>query len=271
MRSTTARPTLTTRPATSEFSSATHRWMEGASLKRRKKLGQYMTPGRLRERLLDQCDLRPGMRVLDPGVGTGEFLLSVLAREPSAQVFGWDVDADILSVASNLVPQAQLDTRSALTPYLGEPFDLVIGNPPYFQFQASKEQRRHFARVISGRVNIFALFFQVGLEVLSHGGQLAFVVPPSMNNGAYFESLRNYILDYGSVDFLEVQSDDSLFQDAQTPVQLIVIRKGSKDTGKHTYLHTDTYSGFRRTMFFQEPERITRLFRDTPYPTSVRI
>ncbi|SVE27747.1 uncharacterized protein METZ01_LOCUS480601, partial [marine metagenome] len=88
------------------FSEHTRAWLAEADLAHRKRHGQYMTPAPLREALIDQLDLQPGMRVLDPGVGTGEFLRSVLEREPSAQVYGWDVDTDVLDVANNNVPNS---------------------------------------------------------------------------------------------------------------------------------------------------------------------
>ena len=47
----------------------------------------------------------------------------------------------------------------------GTAFDLVIGNPPYFQVRVTSELKERFGEVISGRANIFALFFQVGLEL----------------------------------------------------------------------------------------------------------
>lgn len=222
-----------------------------------------MTPRTLRDRLLSQCDLWPGMRVLDPGVGTGEFLASVLEREPSAQVYGWDVDPTVLSAARRLVPSAHLQLRSALDPWDGPPFDLVIGNPPYFQFRASSAMRARFREVISGRVNIFALFFQAGLEVLRHGRQLAFVVPPSMNNGAYFNSLRNYIIQRASVDFLEIHAHQDLFHGAQTSVQLIVTRLGSGlPTGRHVATFTDPCGCFERTVFSPDAASLAR-YRDS--------
>ena len=199
-------------------------WMAGVSVEGRKRLGQYMTPVVLRERLLDRCELFGGMRVLDPGVGTGEFLRSVAEREPLAELHGWDVDGGLLEVAAANAPEAHLTRRSALDVYDGEPFDLVVGNPPYFQFKPSRGIRERFAGVISGRVNIFALFFQAGLEVLRPGGQLAYVVPPSMNTGAYFERLRRYVLERSEIEFLEIHHDQKLFDGAQTPVQLIVLR-----------------------------------------------
>jgi adenine-specific DNA-methyltransferase len=125
------------------------------------------------------------------------------------------------------VPEGEFECRNALDPWLGESFDLVIGNPPYFQFRASQPVRRYFADVISGRPNIFSLFFKVGLENLRHNGQLGFVVPPSMNNGAYFESLRTYIKSVSAIEFLELFTDPFHFEDAQTAVQLLVVRKGA--------------------------------------------
>lgn len=243
-----------------DFSEQTRRWLAAAPIEHRKGLGQYMTPASLRERLLDRCDLFKGMRVLDPGAGTGEFLRSVLDREPEAQVHGWDVDAEVLSAASALVPKAGLVRRSALEPYQGEPFDLVIGNPPYFQFNASREIRTYFARVISGRVNIFALFFQAGMEALKPGGQLAYVVPPSMNNGAYFERLREYLTEQSAVEFLEIHRDQTIFDQAHTPVQLIVLRRGQRDTGRHVFVRKNPANGFRRTIFSEDPVKLEASF-----------
>ncbi len=207
------------------MSGATQRWLMETPLVERKRLGQYMTPEILREKLLDRCELFAGMRVLDPGVGTGEFLKSVSARQPQAETHGWDVDPKVLAAASANAPLSRLAVRSALEEFDVEPFDLVIGNPPYFEFKASPEMRRRFAGVIAGRVNVFALFFQVGLEALRAGGQLAYVVPPSMNSGAYFEPLRRYLLERAEIEFLEIQRHQGLFAGAQTPVQLLVLRK----------------------------------------------
>lgn len=274
----------------SGLSELTRGWMAGVSVEKRKRLGQYMTPRGLRERLLDRCELFEGMRVLDPGVGTGEFLKSVSEREPLAELHGWDVDGELLGVASANAPNARLAQRSALDMYDGEPFDLVIGNPPYFQFRPSREIRQRFAGVISGRVNIFALFFQAGLEVLRPGGQLAYVVPPSMNTGAYFERLRRYVLERSDIEFLEIHHDQKLFDGAQTPVQLIVLRRGdtaealdlaedgkyvftrdgfraascdlsllSRDVGKHVF--TRDGFGFRRTIFVENPSELEAAFQ----------
>ena len=248
----------------SELSATTLRWLAETPIGHRKSLGQYMTPRLLRERLLDQCQLFPGMRVLDPGVGTGEFLKSIAQREPKAKLFGWDVDPAILDAARRNVPSAKLYEHSALDKYEGEPFDLVIGNPPFFQFKASVDVRNRFASVISGRVNIFALFVQTGLEVLKHGGQLAYVIPPSMNNGAYFNRLREYIIQNSSIEFLEIYYDQKLFDNAQTPVQLLLLdkRKNKRKKYNDRHIFTRENAKFGRTIFSKNTEELEAIYHD---------
>lgn len=232
-------------------------------MERRRRFGQYLTPKPLRDRLLDRCDLWPGMRVLDPGVGTGEFLASVREREPQAVLYGWDEDPGMIPVARQVVPDARLAHRNALDPREGEPFDLVVGNPPYFQFRAAPALRDRFREVISGRVNIFSLFFQVGLEALRPGGRLAFVVPPSMNNGAYFEGLRRYLVARAEIEFLEIRREPDLFDRARTAVQLLVLRSGAgSGNGRHAATFADPASGFRRSVLSEDAEALRRLWRE---------
>lgn len=242
-----------------EFSSVTIRWLDQADLGERKSLGQYMTPRPIREALLDRVELAPGMRVLDPGAGTGEFLASVARREPEADLTGWDIDPVVLGHAASNVPSARLEVRSFLEPTEEPRFDLVIGNPPYFQFRATADEKHRFRGVISGRPNIFALFFQAAFESVKPGGQIAFVVPPSMNNGAYFEALREFILGHGRIEHLELLDGNDHFDGANTAAQLIVIRAGETGPGFHLS-RSCPESGFRRTIFSQRPELIEREF-----------
>lgn len=226
----------------------------------RRTLGQYLTPRALRQPLLDQIPFEPGMRVLDPGAGTGEFLLSVREREPTVELVGWDVDPRALEVARRVVPEATLDRRSALDADCPESFDVVVGNPPYFQLTLSPHDRRRFEAVICGRPNIFALFFHVGLEVLKPGGWLGFVVPPSMNNGAYFQALRDYIQDTSSIEYLTVYEEHSLFDGARTAVQLLVLRKGGRSRRYVFDLREITGGPLHRTVFSEKPAELAASF-----------
>jgi adenine-specific DNA-methyltransferase len=240
-----------------DFTVATEKWLSETPLPNRQDLGQYMTPLFLRTHLLDQLEIFPGARVLDPGVGTGEFLRQVQMDIDGVELVGWDVDPKVLKAAKVNVPGAILQNRSALDPYDGPLFDFVIGNPPYFEMKPSDEVRARFSPVISGRANIYALFFKSGIEALKPGGVLAYVVPPSMNAGAYFRALRRYITNGNAIEHLKVFSSSDLFQDAQTSVQVIVIRKG-KVGRKHQL--TLSVAGKPEPIFFENPEKVKRFF-----------
>lgn len=239
------------------FGRETQEWLSAAPIEHRKALGQYMTPRVIRERLLDLIDTSVDS-VLDPGVGTGEFLASFAERNPDANMVGWEIDPDIADVARRMSPSATIVVCDALSQPAEERFDLVIGNPPYFQFAGAAEVRERFSSVISGRPNIFALFFQLGLEAVRPGGQLAYVVPTSMNSGAYFRALRDYILATGRIENIVPVRGADAFADAQTSVQLLVVRKGSHDS-KHVFSR-NLPNRMRRVVFSERPEELERMF-----------
>ena len=234
-------------------------WLASTSAETRKEKGQYLTPRPVADALLAKVELEPGMRVLDPGAGTGELLAAAARAHEGLDLYGWDSDGSALEAAAELVPGATLERRSALTGYEGEPFDLVIGNPPYFQFRPGPALKQRYAGVISGRANIFAFFFQAGLEVLRDGGRLAFIVPPSLNSGAYFEALREHITEVASIESLTVLEGTDLFEGANTAVQLLVLRKGVPGDG-FLFDRSHADSGFRRVVFSADPDRLEACF-----------
>lgn len=229
----------------------------------RSAIGQFLTPRVLRDALIDCIPFKSGMRVLDPGVGTGEFLKSCGEKHDGLSLFGWDIDEAALEVARRLVPEVDLLCRSALSEWDGEKYDVVIGNPPYFEMRNMElELKKNFDEIISGRPNIFSLFFKVGNDVLKEGGYLAYVVPPSMNNGAYFEKLRQYITRNFSIEHLQVFTDPYLFEDVQTAVQLIVLRKGPSSTKHLVDLASLSKSPTQRTIFTADPALFTAAFEN---------
>lgn len=262
------------------LSQSSRDWLEAGDPQRRKQLGQYLTPRPVAEALVSRLDLRPGDRVLDPGVGTGELLRAAIDREPRIRTAGWDVDPSAVAAARELVPEAELACRSALEdpgPGAAEGgFDAVVGNPPYFQLRLTKEDRRRFAGVVSGRANAFALFFQVGIERLRPGGILAYVVPPSMNSGAYFESLREFLIERATIEDLTLLDGNDLFEGANTAAQLLVLRKHgtphegvgriSREAGENpthrgfVFRREVEGAGFRRVIFTPDPERLAAQF-----------
>ena len=80
-------------------------------------------------RLQDEAAAATGAgarRLLELGTGTGVTALRVLARHPGAALVGIDVSADMLAVAGDRLPGADLRVARLEDPLPSGPFDLVF-------------------------------------------------------------------------------------------------------------------------------------------------
>ena len=71
-------------------------------------------------------------------------------------------------------------------------FDVVIGNPPYV-VSKDAQLRRIYKEGIYGRMNLYGVFIQRGLQLLDEGGQLAFINPRTLLTDRYFTNLRKVV------------------------------------------------------------------------------
>jgi adenine-specific DNA-methyltransferase len=172
--------------------------------------------------------------IWEPSAGTGEFVTDVLARYPAAEVVVSEVDEvfepGLVALCGG---RAGVEIGDSLAAGYEERFDLVVGNPPYFETKIAPELRKRYASVMSGRPNVYGLFVKAGLDALRPGGVLAFVVPPSMNNGAYFKALRRDIVSRADILAIETFKEDQ-FEGAQQSVMVLVLQKGD-NTGRYVF------------------------------------
>ena len=192
---------------TEEYTKESIDYLNKADLKKRKNLGQYFTPKSIRELLLSKLPKKDNANILDPACGSGEFLLSCEKYFKNPKLDGFEIDKNLVSIASKLVKNSNIKNIDTLNIDINDnknKYDYVIGNPPYFEIKLNEELKAKHSDIIKGRVNIFSLFIKIGLEVLKDGGYLAYVVPPSMNNGAYFSKLREYIIKNSSLEYLHI-------------------------------------------------------------------
>lgn len=218
-----------------EFTDATVKYMEETDIRYRKSLGQYFTPRSIREILLDKLpNKKISPKVLDPACGTGEFLITAKKCFRNPKLYGWDIDKKLINIAKKSVPKANSKTIDALLNQDYGKYDLVIGNPPYYEFPPSKEIKKKFGDIINGRVNIFGLFIYQGIRWLKEGGYLAYVVPPSMNNGAYFLKLRKFIVDNSNIEYLHILKSPKIFHKALQSTMLLILKKG-KNRGNYLF------------------------------------
>jgi Type I restriction-modification system methyltransferase subunit len=209
-----------------EFSDLTLDYIKQDNLKHRKSLGQYFTPRSIIERLLGQLpNDKSGLRILDPACGTGEFLIVAKKYFKNPKLYGWEIDEKLVKISKKNSPEATILNVDSLSLSNNEKFDIIIGNPPYFELSPTSEILKEHSEVMNGRTNIFSLFIHKGIKLLNEGGYLAYVIPPSMNNGAYFSKLREYIISNTNIEYVEVLDGSKLFDKALQTVMLLVLKR----------------------------------------------
>lgn len=211
--------------------SRTEKYLREADIEYRYDKGQYFTPRSVQVKLLDKIPFEDidvaNPKILDPSCGTGEFLYTMNLITDDCELHGWDIDENLINIAEDVVPNADIKCVDSLRYETDNTFDLIIGNPPYFEFKPDDEIKSKYSEVMYGRTNIYALFIYKSINLLNDGGILAFVNPPSMNNGAYFKNLRSYIIETCEVLDIEIEENTNVFEDASQSIMYFVLKKGS--------------------------------------------
>lgn len=191
---------------------------------RRAELGIYYTPPAITARLIAQATASgvdwATCHVLDPACGGGAFLAPVARRimdelsgctprilieNIANRLRGYEIDPfgawlSQLALDAVLLPVTHQTGRQlpvvvsvcdSLRAQAGQqPFDLVIGNPPYGRIRLAAADRDRFKRGLYGHANLYGLFTDLALHCTKPGGVVAYVTPTSFLAGEYFKNLR---------------------------------------------------------------------------------
>lgn len=88
------------------------------------------------EVVVEAClELRPNLKVLDVGTGSGIIAVTLKLERPDWQVFASDISPDALSVARQNAEEQGAEVAFVESDLFGafgaETFDLIVSNPPY--------------------------------------------------------------------------------------------------------------------------------------------
>lgn len=211
----------------------------------RKRLGSWYTPPALIERILDGVVTadwvqRRGsaLRVIDPACGDGRFLAAVDARARAlggrCTLVGTDVDGDAVRAARAQVPHARIEHADALIDRpSGEPFDLVVGNPPFLSQMAAATTRGGASPLGGGPYADTATEFLALATDLADpdGGRIGFVLPESLLSARDAAPVRDD-LDGRASMIWSWSSEEHLF-DAQVRTCALGFEMAREASGRH--------------------------------------
>jgi hypothetical protein len=181
----------------------------------RKKHGIFFTPLSIRKQLLECCPhIQHGMKVLEPSMGSGEFINDILSNKmlTNVNITGVEISKKITdktipffkeATNVNIIQDDFLDIN-----FESDKFDLIIGNPPYFQISKDKEKYRNRWTILSGKFDIYILFILKCLELLNPSGILKLVIPSSFLSTDSYEPIRRLLYTtYRILNIIEFPKD----------------------------------------------------------------
>lgn len=168
---------------------------------------------------------KTGNRILYPGVGTAPFAAAVervCTDEgwPLPNGLGVELNPELLEAARNRdLEHLDLEKRDFLKidlDRLGK-FDYVVGNPPYIPIEKieaeNKTKFKESFRTASGRFDLYLLFFEQALNVLSGNGWLVFITPEKFEYVRAANPLRKQLTE-GNFQVKEIRHiDENSFEE----------------------------------------------------------
>ena len=196
----------------------------------KKSHGIYFTPKNIRQLLVNKLDLlldsSSSLNILEPSTGSGEFIYTLSNKFKNSQIDGVELNQQLAKHCqkkfskNNKISIIQSDF---LELDITKKYDLIVGNPPYFEIKKKDLKYEGYQSVTSGRINIYTLFLYKCIGLLRPGGILSFVIPPSILNGAYFEKIRQYIV--STCNILDISHVTGQFLDTGISVMIFTIQK----------------------------------------------
>jgi SAM-dependent methyltransferase len=195
-------------------------------------LGQVFTPAPVAELVLSLAleGQAAGARVLDPACGDGVFLARAAAR--GARPSGVEIDPSTAARARG--PVLVADFMSLPPP--AQPFDAVIGNPPYVRQELlGAAKARIAARVAAdwpglafpARADLALAFVARALRFVRPGGRVAFVVSAALLDAGYGRGLAELLDGRGRVAAVVASPRERWFADAAVHGVLLILERAA--------------------------------------------
>jgi methylase of polypeptide subunit release factors len=211
----------------SEYSQLTIDITKKLTKKEKKDNGIFVTPRTIIARLFDEIKrFQTPEHILEPSACTCEIANYAHTVFPKAKIDAIEFNDTIYEEVSKTVDKTHINYIHAdTTKWVSDKkYDLVVGNPPYVV--CSKEDvPEQYQEYVVGRPNLFCTFILHSISMLAPNGILAFIIPTSFLNAAYYAKIRNYMKTAGTILNIVNFTNDNKFIETQQATIGLIFRK----------------------------------------------
>ncbi|KKB42188.1 class I SAM-dependent methyltransferase [Bacillus thermotolerans] len=171
-----------------------------------------------------------GWSILDPALGTGNLLLTVLNRQPDAfaSAAGVEIDDLLLKLAwcgANLIEQpVQLFNQDTLEPLFIDPVDAVVCDLPVGWYPNDIRAADYELRAQEGHSYAHYLFIEQSIKHTKPGGYLFFLIPNGLFEDGEADKLQQFFQKNVYIQGL-IQLPESMFKAKQAAKSILILQK----------------------------------------------
>jgi site-specific DNA-methyltransferase (adenine-specific) len=168
--------------------------------------------------------------ILDPAVGTGNLIFTILnhldAKEANA--FGVDIDELLIQLAydgANLQQQPiQLFNQDALEPLFIDPVDVVVSDLPVGYYPNDEGASKYTLKADTGHSYAHHLFIEQSMGHTKPGGYLFFLIPNGLFESPEAPNLHRYLKETADIQGI-LQLPLTMFQNPGSAKSILILQK----------------------------------------------
>lgn len=180
--------------------------------KAKNKYGQYFTIKPIADFMVSLIAHDKGASILEPSCGEGVFLTS-LEEQGYNNLNAYEIDSSLNN------PYQFVRYESFVSAPITEKCDVIIGNPPYIRWKNLEnelkkelEQSPLWKQYFNSLCDYLFIFILKSIEQLNDSGELIFICPEYWMNTTHSRSLRDYMLNNGSIAEIYSFKETPLFE-----------------------------------------------------------
>ena len=236
-------------------------------------LGQIFTKQSVADFMVEMFTLADNAKVLDPCIGGGAFVESLL-KHTSYQIYGIEIDEALFNALPFMGNSRSCLRKGDFFDEMAE-YDGIIMNPPYIRqeeisyltpYGITKQKIQEVCAMmpISAKANMYMYFILHGMQLLRYGGELIAIFPNAWINTPVGNQFKEQIIRHSQIqEFISVCGNPFEGNPA-VDVCIIKLKKGTTGKTHYRILYVDGNNLYTKNSKFSPTnaignESLTRL------------